>query len=190
VGYDAGAASLAAAPNAMAAAAAFDLAAGALPIVDYEGAVLPPGVGMSALNRTNNSGCPANLCGFNTTSGGSFFHLQVGGSQTFTFATPIDSFGAYFTGWQIGTQTITYSNNQQVVLQMPGADINQGGAVFFGFIDAGASIVSITYDAVKDIVAVDDVRFGNSAAVPEPASLLLLGAGLAGAASRLRRGRQ
>lgn len=178
-GYDAGAGSLAAAPAAVAAAAAFDAAAGATNLVDFEAVALPAGFSMSAYNRTNNSGCAANLCGFNTTVAGSFFHLQGGGSQTISFTTAIDRFGAYFSGWQIGTQTITYTDGGQQVLQMGDADINQGGVRFFGFIDAGASISSITWNAVNDIVAMDDVRYGTQAA-PEPSSLVLLGLSLVG----------
>ena len=178
-GYDAGAVSLAGAPAAVAAAAAFDAAAGATNLVNFEAAALPAGFSMSAYNRTNVSGCAANLCGFNTTAAGAFFHLQSGGSQTITFTTAIDRFGAYFSGWQIGTQTITYTSGGQQVLQMGTANIDQGGVRFFGFIDAGASISSITWDAVNDIVALDDVRYGKQAA-PEPSSLVLLGLSLVG----------
>jgi hypothetical protein len=181
--YDPGSGSLATSPLSVAAAAAFDLAAGALPVVTFE-AGLPVGVSMSAPNITSDSGCPASLCGYNTTVAGSMFHLQSGGSQTFTFTTPIDSFGAFFTGWQIGVQTLVYSHGGTVTLPMPSTIGSVlGGTVFFGFIDPGASIVSITYNAPGDIVAVDDVRYGTSP-VPEPATLLLLGSGLVGLAAR------
>jgi hypothetical protein len=185
--YDVGAGSLAAAPLSVAAAGSFDATVGAFALIDFESG-LPAGVGMSAANIVSVGSCGAALCGYNTTSGGSFWHEQFGGSQTFTFATPIDSFGAYFTGWQVTGQTLTltYADSSIVVLAMPAGNA-VGGTVFFGFIDSGAAIVSLTYNALNDITGIDDIRFGAQAAVPEPATLLLLGSGLAAAGLRRRR---
>lgn len=174
--YDAGAGSLAAAPLSVAAAAAFDAAAGPLAVNTFESGGFNPGTGGGPGSITNNSTCAPALCGYATS--GTLFYLAFGGSHTFTFSSPIDSFGAYFTGWQIGTQTITYTDGSTVTLNMPTANISAGGTVFFGFIDAGASIASITYNAVNDIVSIDDIRYGN--AVPEPGTLALLGLGLLG----------
>jgi hypothetical protein len=62
--------------------------------------------------------------------------------------------------------------------------INGGGA-FFGFVDFGQMISSVTFNASNDILGFDDLRFGNSATDPgnpvsEPGTLLLLGLGLFG----------
>ena len=183
-GYDVGANSLAAAPNAQAASDAFDLAVGATSLTDFE-AGPSTDFTFSAGNRENTLECGFALCGGNTTAGGEWFHRVDGGSTTITFASAISAFGAYFSGWQIGTQTITYTDGDTVVLEMGDANLSDGGLRFFGFQDTGASIASITYTANGDIVALDDVRI--DAAIPVPASLPLLLAGIGGLAALRRR---
>ena len=187
-GYDPGATSLAAAPLATGAAADFDAAAPNLSLITFETGI-PPGVTVSPGNVTNDSVCGAQFCGYNTTPGGEFFYLAEGGLNTFTFSTPIDSFGAFFTGWQVGSQTLTYVDNTTVTLPMPDGIPSQGGTLFFGFQDAGAQIVSVTYDALVDIVSVDDVRFGNlePTTVPEPSALALFVIALGGLGFMARR---
>ncbi len=180
-GYDNGAGSLAAAPLATGAAAAFDAAAPGLPAIDFESG-LPMGVSVSSFGipGTIEDGalsCGAVFCGYNTTPGGSLvFRVTGQGVHTFSFATPIDSFGGYFTGWQLDTQILelTYADLTTVTLDMPAG--GQGGTLFYGFQDAGASIVSVSYTNRGDIVAVDDIRYGRAAvaAVPEPSTIALV----------------
>jgi len=185
-GLDVGASSFAAGTNSQAASNSFDLASGPLSIIDFDtnttGATLSP--------SSSPQGCGFALCGGNTTVGGSNFFGHVF-TTTITFDSGIDSFGAYFTGWQRSTQTLEYSDGSTVTLNMPAGDLSSGGMVFFGFIDSGATINSITYNTVSgDFVGIDDMRFGTAAsAVPEPTTLALMSLGLYGLISFNRRRR-
>ncbi len=177
-GIDVGAASFAAGVNSQAASALFDAASGPLNIIDFD--TNNTGATLSPVSSPQN--CGFALCGGNTTAGGSNFFGHVF-TTTITFDSPIDSFGAYFSGWQRTTQTLSYTDGAQTIINMPASgSLNLGGMVFSGFIDAGASISSITYNTVSgDFVAIDDMRFGiASSTIPETETLALFGLGLLG----------
>jgi hypothetical protein len=209
-GTDVGVGPGGATPNASAAAASFDTAAAAIaaegiitfesaPVGTFTSLSVAPGVTVSgsayngAQQSINNSpdlpGFPA-LDGFNTTTGGSNYLEMLGGTATFTFATPTQYFGAYFTGVQSTfiTSTITFSDGTSQSVNITNPDPAAGGVTFTGFTDAGKSISSITINAgvgsPADFIGVDDVRYQTaSAAVPEPATvatgaLAVLGFGL------------
>lgn len=189
-GHDVGAGSLAAAPNATAAAAAFDAAVSGTTIVDFEG---PTGIFSFTPDAfvRNTQRCAPALCGYNTTSGGANF-LDVTFNATFNFSTAISAFGAYFTGVQRGDATLTYTDGSQTVLTLPAAQLSSGGTSFFGFNDPGKMITSISYftGTGGDFVGVDDIRLKvASAAIPLPASLplLLAGVGVFGALRRRKK---
>ncbi|MGD0014371.1 MAG: PEP-CTERM sorting domain-containing protein [Bryobacteraceae bacterium] len=185
-------------PNSDAAAASFDAANPGLPIITFESAPLgaftnlavAPGVTIngsdvfSAPQTIINSPLPdcgsEPVCGFNTTSGGSQWLSLYGGSVTFTFASPINAFGAYLSGVQVDGESITFNDGapQSIGIVDPGS-----GVQFLGFSDTSA-FSSVTINVLNDIVAVDDVRYGSpgstGSAVPEPATFGLFGTALAG----------
>ena len=196
-GIDAGAGPASAHPNSNAAAASFDAAASPLgvetivtlesaPLGAFTSLVIAPGVTLTAagfgtnINNTPNSSAPT-LYGFNTTTGGSRFIDVEGGTVTFTFATPVNSFGGYFTGVQslFGAESVSFSDGTAMVIALPVPAANAGGVEFFGFTDPGKLITSITINASSDAIGLDDVRFTSVAAsVPEPSSIGLLALGL------------
>ncbi len=203
-GLDAGANSTDPRPNADAAAAAFDAAVGppgTVHVINFENAPLgpfvnltvAPGVNMFGNDDGNNPqnirntplGTPDSQFGYNTTAGGSQFVALNGGEIDFIFSLPVDFFGLYMTGLVGGL--LIFDDGTSQVIDIPGAG-NTGGAEFFGFTDAGASINSINVlrssAASYTKVGADDVQYGQSAAVisaPEPSSvaLLVVGTGFA-----------
>jgi hypothetical protein len=203
IGFDLGASSLATMPNSQAAAASFDAAAallGPVNLIDFESVALGPisntnlggGVtlnansqaGASISNASTNCQFGFALCGGNTTLGGQNFAELYGGSLTFSFATPIQAFGAYLTGIQgefVGQQTIVYTSGQTQTINIPMLPGFVGGGAFVGFTDAGASINSITINFLGDIVGTDDVRYGPRSTVPDAGgTLMLMGLGVMG----------
>ncbi len=195
-GNDAGANSTDPRPNSNAAAASFDVAAaglGSVGLITFESAplgafsslVVAPGVTLTGSDfssgnqtiRNSPAGTPDALFGYNTTAGGSQFASFNGGTITFTFATAVRSFGAYFGGVQDFGSVSTITFNDGTAQTLTFTQVGTGGGVqFLGFTDAGKSISSITIDHTNDIVSMDDVRYG---AVPEPASIAAIGLGVA-----------
>src|SRR4029077_1230099 len=96
------------------------------------------------IRNTSNFPAAPQLDGYNTTSGGANFVEMVGGTVTFSFATPIQAFGAYFSGIQTNffTDTITFSDGTSQTILIPGAGTSSsvGALDFVGFTDVGKSI--------------------------------------------------
>jgi PEP-CTERM motif len=187
-------------PKSTAAATSFDAAAALLgnvstitfesaPVGSFTSLMVAPGVtisgvarsgGEQSINDTFDASFPS-LDGYNTTAGGSNFAEMEGGSLTFTFATPIQFFGAFLSGVQDFVQdTMTFSDGSSQTIDVPeaGTSSNVGELVFVGFTDAGKTISSVTVNAGTngfDAIGVDDVRYQSAASsVPEPGSVVLL----------------
>jgi hypothetical protein len=193
--------------NTAAARADWEEAVGTFHLVDFESLApghftskaVAPGV---TVDLTNNDDYPCQgICsvdsvsmGFDTTSGGTK-HLQVvplwespnDVDVTFTFSAPIDAFGAYLTATQTGipgTFSLKFNNGESQTIAIT-ESTGTGGILFVGFVDFGASILSITYHEAgsfttgRDIFGVDDVVYHKVASVPEPAVWLLLSSGVA-----------
>lgn len=222
-GRDPGAGPASPRPNSNAAAAAFDAAAGALGtlnLIDFESAPLgnfsalsvAPGVVATLAGTTASAtdadpgitDVPGNSgLGYNTTAGGTkhlrFVPLFNGGTATatFSFADPVQAFGAFFTG--LGTANgdlfVTFNDGTSQELPVAGVGSVVGGAQFFGFTDAGRSISSISLQlrnvtGSRDIFGIDDVRYVSAAEViPEPGTFAPLAAGLLFFAAVARRRR-
>jgi hypothetical protein len=180
-------------PNSAAAQAAYLAAAGPVTKIDFESAV-PAGVSISGGSITTSSSCGFALCGGNTTPSGAQYLSLSGGTSTFTFSTPIQTFGAYFTGVQV-IESFTFSDGSVQEVMIPNGGLSSGGMSFAGMTDFGKSILSVTINTTNgtdpclcsDIMGVDDVFFGGGS-VPEPSTwaLMLLGFGGVGLAVRRR----
>jgi len=197
-------------PAANAAAASFDAAASSIGtegIITFEGDPLgsfshltvAPGVTINGtdlngnnqtIRNTSNSPAFPTLDGFNTTSGGSYFVEIEAGTLTFSFATPTEFFGAYFTGIQTAffADNITFSDGTTETIDVPGTGTSDsvGAVSFLGFTDPGKLITSVTINAGNvntgaDYIGVDDVRYQvpGVPGVPEPTSTALLLVGCA-----------
>lgn len=144
------------------------------------------GSGLSGINNFT----LGNTNGFNITPNGKQWFGFPEGSATFTFAGDTQSFGFWITGVQasmLSSLTVSFNDGQAQKLDLP--INNDGGTAFFGFIDPGFPISSVTITGVgADHWGIDDVTYNLPAqlAIPEPSSLLLLCAGAATMSGLLR----
>jgi hypothetical protein len=181
-------------PNSNAAAASFDAANPGPPIITFESAPLgwfrvnlavAPGVTLDGVDyggwgqfiRSMNPPSDARW-GFNTTAGGGQWVSLLGGWVVFTFASPINAFGAYLSGVECCSELFRFNDGAPRSIGI--VDLGtSGGVEFLGFSDT-SPFSSVMIAANSDRIGVDDVRYGYArSAVPEPTAVVLLGAFLA-----------
>lgn len=126
------------------------------------------------------------------TRGAEYLDNNAGGTNqlTFTFATPVSAFG-FLWGASDDTWALNAYNASGTLIESyylsPTNSSNAGE--FYGLSDAGIAYATLTDSAPGDYVMLDNFTYtaGTSQAVPEPASMVLLGAGLLGLGGLRRR---
>jgi hypothetical protein len=140
-------------------------------------------------DNSNDGGAPTEGAdpGFSLGSDSKFLEFDPGKNADYnrialTFEPNVDSFGAYFTGTETGTETITFSDGTEQVIDLPPAseelEGHNTGVAFAGFTAPGKSIATVDIDEAPggDCFGIDDISF---TVVPEPSSLVVLFIGTA-----------
>lgn len=109
----------------------------------------------------------------------------------FSFSQDISAFGFYVGAVNSDWSLAAYDSSNNMLDQaytVPGG--NPGGGAFYGISTPGSSIAYaiLSTGTAQDYIFIDDFTTGpqNTNAVPEPATMVLLGTGLAGMALRKR----
>jgi hypothetical protein len=102
-------------------------------------------------------------------------------SMVATFGPPVTSFSADFAGIFTGSDvTLTIYDGASIIGTVTGAACATTCQQTLSFAAPSITKVAFTPGSFSDWVGVDNITFSAAAAVPEPATLALLGLGLAG----------
>ena len=101
------------------------------------------------------------------------------GTVTFTFDSAITAFGIDWSSFDQTTTVVEYSDDAGGALSDVFLPVTSAGAGFLG-VRNSAGFTSVTFQVTQtETLEFDNIQWGTSAVIPEPMSLLLVGAGLA-----------
>jgi hypothetical protein len=158
--------------------------------IDQVGTEATTGLNPNDAGVTSDTTFPSVL-GYNTTPGGNTFVRFVPIFDTGTagaslvFNSPIEFFGAYFTGLGTAAGSLNAKFNNGTTQSLPVVGGPGGGVQFFGFTTFGAPITQLdlvlegVLGDTRDVYAIDDVITGLQPTfvpgTPEPATLAMVG---------------
>ncbi len=162
--------------------------------IDQVGTMATTGLNPNDAGVTTDTTTPRTL-GYNTTPGGDtfvrfvpIFDIGTAGASL-VFKSPIEFFGAYFTGLGTAAGSLNARFNNGTAQSLPVVGGIGGGVQFFGFTTFGAPITELdlvlegVLGDTRDIYAIDDVITGLRPtfvpSTPEPATLALVGGAIA-----------